>query len=252
MLLYHRQLTRAEYHELRRGALPTAMQHLLQSELDTTSSSASYFRAQPWVMSGDLQTMRNGDLDLSYLRVVHCRVHGDAFGAAVSKQCCKKHQTEVCPACLQHLSDTPSHAILRCTDTDMETARGSQVEDIVGQMRVAVPDWANMFDTEPDDLGKTRLLLQAPNFVEGAVKRLAIMKMLSSLLSELVTAHPTYSQYVKGKHVYHLNYYTKYGQGCGDASDSSDSEYGCGECDFTGTEEEVAEHERSCEIPSLQ
>ena len=109
-----------------------------------------------------------------------------------------------------------------------------------------------MFDNETGELGKSRLLLQAPNFVEGTVQRLAIMKMLGVLLSNLVTAHPTYSQYVKGKHVYHLNYYTKYGQGCGNASDSSDSEYGCGECDFTGTEDEVAEHERSCEIPSLQ
>ena len=141
----------------------------------------------------------------SYLRVVHCRVHGDAFGAAVSKQCCKKHQTEVCPACLRHLSDTPSHAILTCPDSDMETARGSHVGDIVGQMRVAVPDWASMFDNETDELGKSRLLLQAPNFVEGAVQRLAIMKMLSALLSKLATAHPTHSQYVKGKHVYHPN-----------------------------------------------
>ena len=193
--------------QIRKAAIPHAVQTQLLEKFGVDGAAANYFKALPWEMMPDLATIRNADMSLGFLSLPHFRTHGHALGSSISKRCCKDREAnEFCPSCNRKLSDTPSHALFDCAAPGLRKARADTLPELQDYMKRNVPEWTLLYEDASSSSERTQLVLMAACFAT-ADHITPVMKLVTDWLGKVQAAHPAYSKYLFTLGIETVDYY---------------------------------------------
>jgi hypothetical protein len=158
-------------------------------------------------MLPDLARMKNGEMDISALRIAHFRAHGHALGASVTKRCDLKGQLERCPACHAPAADDEDHCLLHCQAPALVEVRRRHLSQYVASTSAIIPKWAQLYNNNEGAVAQVSLILNAANFIEDGPDFRATRTRLADWLKDVKQNHPTYRKEQFQQGIGTLNYY---------------------------------------------
>ena len=155
-------VTDLAHYEMKKSAVPSAVQSLLQEEFKSSGASVHYFPALQWAMMPDLAIIRNADVNLKSLNVAHFRTQGHMLGSETTKRLQREGRydgPESCPSCEAPVPDDTTRALWACRSPVMTRIRTKHFEALHQRASQHAPKWVKCWDSAVNDKQRTALIL---------------------------------------------------------------------------------------------